>query len=180
MNEELKETIISNYTAWNKNVGKEEDKKVKKVYKEIDKFVKKFTLNEIRKLSKDGYVEGKGCKDTFCYWVENKLNEAGNIHGATAHKFGLYYSQTKEKYVPQGYNSDPDIALSEIKEDLISLINASQSHNVDKIDEVRLSNMFRHKIVYLYNREHYLPIYSEDHIDKLLIRFDLPYIKKNQ
>ena len=43
-------------------------------YRELEKlrrkFVSKFPLSRIPLLSLDDYVEGKGSKDSFSYWVE--------------------------------------------------------------------------------------------------------------
>lgn len=75
----------------------------------------------------DDYVEGKTDENSFCYWVENKLKDAGEIHGATAYKFGVFYSKKHGDYEVQTpkYNSDYNIAFEEIKGLIIDVIEAS-------------------------------------------------------
>ena len=179
MTDELRKDIISRYKLWYEDNSKGIDDRVKEAYKKINAFLKKFTIEKILKMDKDQYIEGKGNHDTFCYWVENKLNDSGNIHGATSEKFGLYYSGKNGRYITSTkFNSDADKALAEIKIEIIELINASNAYDLDKIDSSKLSNMFRHKIVFLYNRENYLPVFSEDHVNKLIVLFELPFDKK--
>lgn len=71
-------------------------KKIKQKEKEINtlinKFLKKYTTAKIMEMKIDDYVEGKADENSFCYWVENKLKDAREIHGATAYKFGVFYS----------------------------------------------------------------------------------------
>ena len=61
-------------------------------------FVKKFPRFKIPSLTFDEYVQGKGSKSSFCYWVERKLTDLGHIQGATADKFGVYYSKERNSY----------------------------------------------------------------------------------
>ena len=99
MDQELVNSIISRYKTWYSDNSKEVERRIKEANKKVDCFLKLFPIESISKLEKDQYVEGKQSKNSFCYWVENELNDSGNIHGATAHKFGLFYSQKKQKYI---------------------------------------------------------------------------------
>lgn len=52
----------------------------------------------------DEYAEGKGIKeDNFCYEIEWNLRNLGSIVGATAQKFGIYYSNKKKGYYVAKY-----------------------------------------------------------------------------
>jgi len=176
------EIIRKRYNAWFNDNKKDIINKEKEINKLIDIFLKKYTQTRILNMEIDDYVEGKSNYDSFCYWIENKLKEAGDIHGATAYKFGIFYSKKNKKYevqVPK-YNSNYNLALDEIKKEIINVINASNMHDIDAIANSKLSNMFKNKISYLYNRYDYLPIYSDDDIKKLLIIFELSHGIKHE
>ena len=51
----------------------------KELYKQLDKFVKKYTPEAILKLSLKEYVQGHGLQDTFTYHVERTFDELGTI-----------------------------------------------------------------------------------------------------
>src|SRR5712691_951691 len=56
-------------------------------------FLRKFPQDKLSDLHIDEYVEGKDNTDSFCYWMEIRLIDLGNIKGATAFKFGIYYGK---------------------------------------------------------------------------------------
>ena len=60
-------------------------------FREMEKlrreFVSKFPPSRIPLLSLEDYVEGKGSKDSFCYWVEWKTSELGRIQGSPSPRF---------------------------------------------------------------------------------------------
>ncbi len=178
----IRDKVYYQYEQWKNNNKKAIEKREKKVNELIDKFLKKFTKDQILDMSLDDYVEGKESKDSFCYWIENTLKPAGDIHGATSYKFGIYYSKKHGDYEIQTpkFPNDKELAFKEIKESIIDVIDASTNHDLDKITNSKLSNMFKNKITYLYNRNDYLPIYSDDDIKKLLIIFELPHDIKNE
>ncbi len=178
----MKEKIYYQYEQWLKDNKADIEKREKDVNKLIDKFVKKFTKERILNMELDDYVEGKESKDSFCYWVENNLKSAGDIHGATAFKFGIYYSKKQNEYNIQTpkYVNDKDLAFIEIKQLIVDVIDAAAKHDLERITSSKLSNMFKNKISFLYNRNDYLPIYSDDDIEKLLIIFEMPHRVKNE
>lgn len=179
---EIVAEIKKRYNDWFEENKKEIKQKEREINKLIDQFLKKYTLERIAGMKIDDYVEGKADDNSFCYWIENKLKSAGDIHGATAYKFGVFYSKKNSRYEVQTpkYNSDYNLAFEEIKKLIIEVIDASKEHNLDKITTSKLSNMFKNKIAYLYNREDFLPIYSDDDIKKLLIIFGLPHDQKKE
>ena len=176
------EEIKKRYNEWFQENKKDIISREKEVYASINAFLNKFTVTNIMNMEIDDYVEGKNNYDSFCYWVENKLRSAGDIHGATVYKFGIFYSKKYGKYEVQTpkYNSNYVVALEEIKKLILNVIDASKKHDLSAITESKLSNMFKNKIAYLYNKEDYLPIYSDDDIKKLLIIFELPHDIKNE
>ena len=57
------------------------------------KFIRKFPMPNINKMTKREYVVGFGPEnESFCYWLETKLMPLGKIKGGTTadKKFGIY------------------------------------------------------------------------------------------
>jgi hypothetical protein len=71
-------------------------------YRDLEKlrreFVSKFPPSRISNLSLNDYVEGKGSKDSFCYWVEWKTSELGVIQGSPSSRFGVYFNKRTQRY----------------------------------------------------------------------------------
>lgn len=55
-------------------------------------FITEFSPDFIQRMSIEDYIEGKGNTNSFCYWVERKLDRLGSIRGSFATIFGIYYS----------------------------------------------------------------------------------------
>ena len=136
-------------------------------------FVKRYPVSELVNLTKETYALGlENYKDTFCYWAETRLQELGDIHGATASKFGVYYGRKGEdrtnawrwtKWTEENFDN--------IKTELISLISSGTSLDIEAISASKLSPMFRGKILAMYFPDKFLPIFSYEHIKFFLTQF---------
>lgn len=72
---------------------KDEWKNAEKIRRE---FVFDYPVSQIRSMTLDEYVIGKGRNNrSFCYRLEREMDSLGRILGATASKFGIYYGRTK-------------------------------------------------------------------------------------
>jgi len=142
-------------------------------------FVEDYNIKNIIKMKKEDYVVGLGRKDTFCYRIENELQELGNIHGSSSSKFGIYYgkrgSDTEEKYrtAKTKFGEDPDEAFEKIKEEISLLIVAGKEENINYIRKSKIAPMFRGKILSTYFPNKYLPIFSEPHLDYFIAKLGL-------
>jgi hypothetical protein len=58
-------------------------------------FEKRFPRNKISQLKPDDYVQGKGNKESFCYWVEIKLAGLGNIQGTPDKNLAFFTAKEK-------------------------------------------------------------------------------------
>lgn len=144
------------------------DKAYKDLYAKRRKFVEYFTLEKILSMDLDDYVEGKGINDlkNFCYAVEWGFEKLGKIQGATSIKFGIYYSKKKNKYIyARKYGKNYKDAFAMIKQEIVNLIKAGATKNMEAIRCNTLSPMFKGKILYLYYPDKYLNIFAESHID---------------
>lgn len=141
-------------------------------FKEINSLRKKFTLDypidRITKLTKDGYVIGKG-DSTFCNRIENDLNDWGNIHGSPAIKFGLYfgkYGQDKTRKYRIGrkeYGDDENKALKKILSAIVELLENKDDFEILKKNPI--SPMFKGKILSVYYPNDFLNIFSAKHLN---------------
>ena len=130
----------------------------------ITHFNEDYVLNEMQI---DEYVIGRNNKDSFCYLVERRLRPLGSILGATASKFGLYYGRTKNDNIDtyrstKRFGKTPDEAFDNIKKEINKLIIISKRLNSYEEVPSMFNGMFKHKIIYLYNKNIMLPCFNEN------------------
>lgn len=137
-----------------------------------DEFMKLFPSSRLENLKLEEYTNLT--KDSFCYWIENKLNDWGNIHGATSYKFGIFQWGSKpelgktsvladEKYAWQNrFGKTAEEAYSNIKKQLVQLVKYAEKFEFEKIDSIDLSEMFKWKIAFLYSNKKLINWFSKD------------------
>lgn len=150
----------------------EESKKINFMSEESKKlheeFLKKFPLEKIKELTLEEYTNLN--KTSFCYWVENKLNDLGNIHGATSFKFGIYeyiseptLQSSDEKYAwYDRFGNTSQEAFNNIKAYIVQIIEASQKGDYEAIDSIDISEMFKWKIAFLYSDDKLINWFSKE------------------
>lgn len=139
-------------------------------------FVNKFAIAKIKDIAIDDYVIGKQSKDSFCYRIENELKALGDIHGATAKKFGIYFNRKMGRYdSPKKFDQGED-TFENIKSLIIGLLEDGEGYNLEGIERNPLSNMFKGKILSTYFPEKFLCIFSNEYLmfflDSLKIGYD--------
>lgn len=176
-NEKMSENLIldSELTTFSKTFDTTREDKAAIVRGE---FLQNFPLENIPKLTLEKYVIGRGTS-SFCAYVEAKTKSWANVQGATSAKFGIYFGKIKgdpeKKYrINKRLGDDKEEAFHNIKQELLSLIDAGKSKNFQKIDENPLSQMFKAKILSLYFPEIFLNICSADHIKTLALKMGIP------
>ncbi|MDR0438235.1 MAG: DUF3883 domain-containing protein [Bacteroidales bacterium] len=138
-------------------------------------FLKRFPKDKLLSLTKEEYALGveESRNDSFCYWLETKLEPLGNIHGGTARKFGVFYGKigkTEKKWQWSKWtNENFDI----VKQELYNLVIAGEKRDYDKIEQNELSPMFKGKILATYFPNDYLPVFSFEHIKYFLKQFEI-------
>ncbi len=156
---------------------KDKSKERKKLYKLRSSFTEKFSINKISSMSVDEYVIGKG-KDTYCYWLEQKLGGLGLIFGATSKKFGIYYGRTKKdenvRYRwSKNWGNDINYDFEKLRIALIELIVAGEKGDTKTLISNGISPMFKGKILSIYFPDKYLNIFANDHLNYYLKFFNL-------
>jgi len=160
--EDLKEEFSSNLREIREQIQNSE--KLRKA------FLVKFPINKLSEMTIEEYVIGM--EDTFCYWLEQRLDKLGRIRGGSTadKKFGLYYgktkTETKKKFrtIPKWGNS-PEESFKKVKTSIIELLNYAKINDLKKISENKLSNNFKGKILATYFPLRYLNIFSNDHVE---------------
>ena len=151
---------------------------------ERKRFVADYPIERIKTLTKEEYVCGRkkaGYKDyrTFCYRIEVELEKLGNMQGNTAKKFGIYLSDKTGQYeMSSKFGSEPDEVFSNVRDSIVSLLDAARAENFKAIEENRLPNIFKYKIIATYYPNRYLPVFNEKHIETFLSDLGIQYSKK--
>jgi hypothetical protein len=138
----------------------------------LDEFLERWTLDEVKKMKLPDYV-GVRNKDTFCQWVETKTRILGSIKGMTSIKFGIYErkdpKQKPKKYKNDnkyswlsGYGNNREAAFEHTKKDIITTIILAGIGKFDSIDEIKLPDLFKWKVAFLYSNERLIPIFKRE------------------
>lgn len=141
-----------------------------------DEFMELFPISKLENLKLEEYTNLT--KDSFCYWIENKLNDWGNIHGATSYKFGIFQWGKKpelektsvladEKYAWQDrFGKTADEAYLNVRKNIIAIANYAKNEEYEKIDNIDISEMFKWKIAFLYSNKKLINWFSKDALIK--------------
>jgi len=159
-------------------------KELIKLEEKRKKFLKLFPKEKLNNIKLESYALQKGkveSKNSFCYWLENELKELGNIHGATARKFGIYFGVSKsepDEYkwrITSRFGNSKEEAFNNIKLAIVSLLNAAENNNIEEIRKNPLSNLFKGKILSTYYLEKFLNVFDDKHLEYFLDKLDLIY-----
>ena len=175
MKQEELEELGTNYL--NSDNYKNDKKRHEEQLKIRDKFVKQFTLDKLKLMTIDDYIEGKGSKASFCYQIEFGMQWLGQIRGSFANsKFVLHYSKEKKDYTFQSgkFGSSLNEVFNNVRQEIIKLVEDGANDNIDGLENNKLSKMFRGKIYYVYYPDKTLPIYNSEHIDFFMKNMGIP------
>ena len=152
-------------------------------HKKLNEFLAKWPLKKVQKMTLSEYSD-VGSKETFCYWIEFETEELGRIGGKPSNKFGIWRRKTAKKIVSEDflfdenyawyrkYGNNPQQAFQTVKNNIISIIENSQSENFRDIDKIELDSLSRWKIAFLYSNYSLMPIYKNAVIRKIAQHFE--------
>jgi len=140
-------------------------------------FLRSYPLTQLKNITLDGYVIGKGTA-SFCACVEAKTKAWANMQGANANKFGIYFGKTKSDPTMQyrftkKFGKSKKEAFDGVKEALLNLVKAGKSKSFNEIDENPLSQMFKAKILSLYFPGLYLNVCSSEHLEHIALEMGI-------
>jgi len=150
-----------------------------KIYAE---FNNEFPLEKLRNLTLEEYTN-TARSNSFCYWVETKTEKLGSIWGGSAYKFGIFkidgeikgrkgtLSDNEYAWYSK-YGKSREEAYTNIRSNIIRLVEADQKENFEEIDSIDLGNVYKWKIAFLYSNKKLLNIYLPEAIVYLANKYD--------
>lgn len=142
------------------------------------KFVSDFPINSIANLSLEQFTAGNYNKFSFCSRLENELKPLGDIHGSYIDKFGVYYSNKRNKYeCTKKWDSEGNVdnGFVLLKLEISKLLAAGQKKDFVAVYNNRISSLFKGKILSTYFPNEYFPIFSFSHINQFMNIFQIKY-----
>ena len=156
-----------------------------KLYKD---FQTEFPIAKIRNLTLKEYNNTER-KNAFCYWIETRLRKLGSIQGSTSYKFGIYeynddprddngYSFDGQYAWLSKYGKSSDEAYEKVHSNIINIIEAAQHGDLDEIEKIDISPMFKWKIAFLYSDFTLMNIFSREGLVYLANKYGLEFADK--
>ncbi|MFD2523005.1 DUF3883 domain-containing protein [Emticicia soli] len=148
------------------------------------RFVETYTIDSIRDMPVENYVIGLKSTDdvnnfNFCFILEYKLIDLGNINGSDARRYGVYYSKSKKAFeYTQKYGGELT-AFQTVKELIIDIIEKGSERNIEDLVENRLSPVLKGKILSVYYPNLFLNIFSQEHLQHFLKNISIDYSPQN-
>jgi len=156
-----------------------------KLHNRRREFITYFNADYFLKMPVNEYALGLPEAESgqnFCHTLERSLDGLGRIIGSTSFKFGLYHGRTKED--PEHkfrhsriFGENMDDVYRNIQFALKELLKNANDENLPGLIKSRISPMFKGKILSTYHPERFLNVFSEDHLDYFLKKFDKDPIK---
>lgn len=164
----------------------EKDTEIVKEQKEIrNKFVNKFNVEFIKNMTLEDYCSGRAKisengKESFCYILETKLQESGEMRGSRVFKFGVWYDKETNTYKhTKRWGTTLEEAFQNLKESICKLIIDGKNEDYEEIEKNMISPIFKGKILSTYFPEKYLCVFEEGQIEKIISIMNLHYdVKK--
>lgn len=136
-----------------------------------ESFQKEYPIERLKKLTLEEYTNTE--KNSFCYMLEFGLKELGSIKGSSSYKFGIYKYNKKPNNINHypyddsytwisRYGNSSSEAFQNILNKIIEIAEAAKEFDLDKIESIDISNMFKWKIAFLYSNYKLLDIFSKD------------------
>ncbi len=136
-----------------------------------NEFLEKFPIKSLETITIEQYALGLDAtyKDSFCYWLETRLQMFGDIHGSTAAKFGVYFGKRGDDIENKWrWTKWTNESFENVRRELNYLVRAGNEMDFDAIEQNPFSKMFKGKILAVYFPDRYLNIYSYEHIKYFL------------
>ena len=173
---------FKNYYFKNKNEIENADYMIER-QNNFKLFYLEYPYDKFKDLKLEDYVVGNNNTNSLCYKMEfGQYKDCGpGIGGATAYKYGIYYSKEHQNYM---YNrkieNDPENRWDIIKNDLIKLFNnIVNAKTIDEIEDDYISlkgmSMFIIKLAFCYFPQKLIGVCGRKHLISLLELFKFDY-----
>ena len=159
--------IIKEYYEKNKE-------ELEKYYNECEElrkqFIEKFPKENLNYISMDDYCIGKGNKNSFCYWIERKLDKLGKFWPRGSGTYLLYRGKNG-KIINTAKEKDDYKLIKEIGEAIYKMSTEKEYNENFKFKA--LTTPFAMKIYNSYNGYEYFPIFTKNYMNKLCKLFNI-------
>lgn len=161
-----------------KKYYEENKEKLEKYYNECEilreEFIKKFPKEELKSISMDDYCIGDGNKNSFCYWIERKLDKLGKFWPRGAGTYLLYRGKNGDLKNTSNINNNNEL-IEKIREAIYKMATKEKYNEDFKFKS--LTTPFAMKIYNSYNGYEYFPIFAKSYMDKLCEIFNIEKAK---
>lgn len=128
----------------------------------LNDFKDNFDVEKIKVLSIDDYALGNGSVDSFCYWIERKLELSCKFSTGPAGTtvYGISYNKETGE-IRKVDDSSAQTYMKDIRDMLLDLI---EKKDYTKARGMKFRMSFILKILHSYFPEEYFPVLSKDHL----------------
>lgn len=146
----------------------------------LRKFINDFPILGINDLSFDQYVIGHGNHSAFCHRLERELGKIGGMRGSNSSVFGLYFGKlgkdkVKKDRFTKKYGSTKELALKNILTEITNLLIAGGKNDLKVIENSKIAELFKYKLLGTYFPSKYLNLYSYKHLDFFITMLDIEF-----
>lgn len=157
-----------------------------KIAEQLNTFQQTWTLDRLQTLSLDEYTNTLPT-ESFCYWIEHKLDEIASIKGGSSYKFGIYKRQNTDtlfannQYQTDGiyawlkkYGATKNEAFDTIKQHIVAIVRAVQNKKIQLIDDIDMGTAIKWKIAFSYAPDIIIPILKTEKIRRIVRLMGMP------
>lgn len=158
-----------------------EDMYAETLHRVWDEALAKWPIDKLRSMTLPEY-NTLGSKNSFCYWLEKRLEDMGSIWGGSAYKFGIFeYDKTNPKPLDSGaagddkhrwyakYGDTAEVAFAAVKSRILRIVEAAAAGDYAAVEEVDFSPAVKWKLAFVYqskDRPGVVDIYKKEMLMK--------------
>ncbi|MCM1139514.1 MAG: EVE domain-containing protein [Muribaculum sp.] len=155
-------------------------------HKLYEEFQNRYPLESLPNMTLSEYTDLVP-NESFCNWIESKVEKLGSIWGSNSYKFGIFRyknivkDNSKFQYDDNyawysRYNaSDSEAAFKIVRNAIVEIANAARNHDLDTIfNNDILNGMYKWKIAFLYSDKWLIPIYNQEWLKEICINYGMP------
>lgn len=155
---------------------------VAKAKEEREKFISKFPMDSLDKLTPETYCIGKGDKENLCWWVERGTNALSRYTPGSSLSYGMYWEKSTQSYrmvsaLAKYRENHPEMDEDEILKEMITkpLKQVVKKHGANEALQAiqGVGKGFLLKLLILYYRDEFLEVNSPAWIDRIIDAYGL-------
>ena len=185
------EDFLNKYDGWYSKNKKSIDKCYKKYISQKNHFCDLFgTIRQLENMTMRDYVfqAGGRNKDALCYLIDYGTNECGtnrNNLQSGYQRYGIQLDSTGTICYPfvngghSRYGKNESQVFDHFKAETIKLLKYTLENNGDGIESIDMPQLHKSKLHFIYSNNQSIPIYAQNHLEKLLTMFNVDFSKND-